>query len=197
MNRAPQLTKTIALDLDDTLVDTMTALVDWIEETRGYRVDESRLAGYQLGDDIQQTMAIFEAFHAGDAHHKIGAVAGAVDGCRALTAAGFQLVVVTARKPDMVEKTNALIARLFPGVFKDVHCVGHQPDKTALLRSINASVLIDDNFRQIRRAFEAGIPTVLFGDLPWNRGIFWPRRARTWPDAAAMAGEFLTQQAKA
>lgn len=189
--------KTIALDLDDTLVDTMTVLLDWIEETRGYRVDHSRLADYQLGDDLKQTMDIFNAFHAADADQKIAAAAGAVEGCRSFLDAGFQLVVVTARKPEMAEKTDALITRLFPGVFKDIHSVGHQPDKTVLLRSINASLLIDDNFRQIRRAFKAGVPTMLFGDLPWNRDIFWPRRARTWPDAATMAHAFLTGAAKA
>ncbi|MGA2636355.1 hypothetical protein [Methylocella sp.] len=92
--------KTIALDLDDTLVDTIATLLDWIEESRGYRVDEARLATYQLGADEKQTSEIVNGFYNAQAHQKIAAVTGAPEACRSLKDAGFELVVVTARKPE-------------------------------------------------------------------------------------------------
>jgi hypothetical protein len=97
---------------------------------------------------------------------------------------------VTARKPQAMAVTDALVQRLFPGVFAAVHAVGHHPDKVKTLRAIGASLLIDDNARQIRRAADAGVPAVLFGNLPWNRDIAWPRRARAWADVAAMSEAF-------
>ncbi|VTZ48064.1 HAD-superfamily hydrolase, subfamily IA, variant 3 [Methylocella tundrae] len=181
---------TIALDLDDTLVDTIATLLDWIEEARGYRVDEARLATYQLGADEKQTAEIVDAFYDAAAHHKINAITGAAEGCRTLKEAGFNLVVVTARKLEAAPVTNALVDRLFPGVFADVHSVGHHPDKVKALRAAGAKLLIDDNARQIRRAADAGIPTILFGSLPWNRDVAWPRRARDWVDLVAMSGAF-------
>ncbi len=182
--------KTIALDLDDTLVDTIAALLDFIEESRGYRVDEARLATYQLGADEKQTNEIVDGFYDAEAHQKIVAVAGAPEACRSLKDAGFELVVVTARKPEAAAVTNALVERLFPGLFAGVHSVGHQPDKVKALRALGARLLIDDNARQIRRAADAGVPTVLFGHLPWNRDFAWPRRARAWADVVAMSQAF-------
>ncbi len=181
---------TIALDLDDTLVDTISTLLDWIEQAHGYRVDEERLATYQLGADEKHTAEIVDAFYDAAAHQEIGAVPGAAAGCRSLKDAGFQLVVVTARKPEAAAVTNALVDRLFPGVFADVHSVGHQPDKVKALRKAGARLLIDDNARQIRRAADAGIPTILFGHLPWNRAVAWPRRARDWAEIAEMSQSF-------
>lgn len=143
--------KTIALDLNDTLVDTIAALLDFIEESRGYRVDDARLATYQLGEDEKQTIEIVDGFYDAPAHQRIAAAPGALDACRSLKDAGFELVVVTARKPEAAAVTNALIERLFPGVFAGVHAVGHHPDKVKALRAVGARLLIDDNARQIRR----------------------------------------------
>lgn len=182
--------KTIALDLDDTLVDTIATLLDWIEESRGYRVDEARLAAYQLGVDQQQTAEIVNGFYDALAHQKIGAVAGAPEACRTLKDAGFELVVITARKPEAAAVTDMLVERLFPGVFAGVYAVGHQTDKVKALRTVGARLLIDDNARQIRCAADAGVPAILFGHLPWNRDIAWPRRARAWTDVMAMSEAF-------
>ncbi len=182
--------KTIALDLDDTLVNTIAALLDWIEESRGYRVDEARLATYQLGADEKQTMEIINGFYDAPAHHKITAAPGALEACGGLKDAGFELIVITARKPEAAPVTGALVERLFPGIFAGIHSVGHHSDKVKALRAVGARLLIDDNARQIRRAADAGVPTVLFGHFPWNRDFAWPRRARAWTDVAAMSTAF-------
>ncbi|PNG26189.1 hypothetical protein [Methylocella silvestris] len=182
--------KTLAIDLDDTLVDTISVLLDWIEESRGVRVDAARLAAYQLGVDEKQTMEIVNGFYDAAAHQNLSANPGAAAGCAALADAGFRLVVITARKPETAALTEALVERLFPGAFAEVHVVGHHPDKVRALRRVGARLLIDDNARQIRRAAAAGVPTVLFGDLPWNRDFVWPRRAAGWTDVVAMAHSF-------
>jgi phosphoglycolate phosphatase-like HAD superfamily hydrolase len=185
----------IALDLDDTLVDTIAVVLDWIESRFGYRVDEERLISYQLGADHSQTAAIVDAFHADRADQNIRALDGAVEACRRLGASGCELVVVTSRKPDLSAQTIDLVDRLFPNVFSEVHTVGGEPDKSATLRAIGAALLIDDNFHQIHRAAAAGFPAILFRDLPWNRHIPWSHRAYSWPDAAAMSDALLKGRA--
>jgi phosphoglycolate phosphatase-like HAD superfamily hydrolase len=185
----------IALDLDDTLVDTVAVLLDWIEARHGYRINDERRVGYQLGADHSQTTAIVNAFHADQADKKICALDGAVEACRRLGDSGFELVIVTSRKPDISAQTIDLVDRLFPNTFTEIHTVGGQPNKSATLRAIGAALLIDDNFRHIHRAAAAGVPTILFRDLPWNRQIPWSHRAYSWPDAVAMSGALLTGRA--
>jgi hypothetical protein len=58
------------------------------------------------------------------------------------------------------------------------------------LRAVGARLLIYDHARQIKCAADAGVPTILFGCLPWNRHVAWPRRARSWADVIAMSEAF-------
>lgn len=185
----------IALDLDDTLVDTVAAVLDWLESSRGYRIKEERLVGYQLGANPSQTEALVNAFHAERADRNIAALEGALEASRRLRDGGFELVVVTSRKPDIAPQTIDLVERLFPKTFADIYTVGDQPDKSATLRAIGANLLIDDNFRHVHRAAAAGVSSILFRDLPWNRQIPWSHRAYSWPDAEAMSDALLKRLA--
>lgn len=178
---------TVAIDLDDTLIDTHSVLFDWIERTRGFRVDPAHLAAYQLGASEAETEAIIADFYAATAHDALAALEGAQASCLALRAAGARLIIVTARRPEAAPVTERLVERLFPGLFAELRAVGHQPDKVKALRAARARLLIDDNPRQIRRAADAGVPTILFGERPWNREVAWPRRARSWAELAPAA----------
>lgn len=182
---------TIALDFDDTLADTISLLLQWIEETHGYRVGAESLAGYELGADRQQTAAIVEAFLADEAHGRIEAMEGAQENCRRFVAQGHRLIIVTARKPDHSRQTADLVERLFPNVITDVCFVGLQREKLPTLQAIGANVFIEDHPRHFQEAANAGIPSVLFGDHPWNRHVSTPWRARSWTEAGLLTEQFL------
>lgn len=182
---------TIALDLDDTLVDTTSVLLDWIEARLGFRLPEEKLVTYELGATPRETDALVAAFHADRMDLRIRAVEGAAEACRQLGEAGFRLVVVTSRRPDISSHTADLVDRLFPDVFAEIHAIGYTADKAAVLRNLEAGVFIDDHFRHVERAAAAGVPSILFRDLPWNRGRSWPHRASDWAEALGLVDSLL------
>jgi 5'(3')-deoxyribonucleotidase len=184
---------TIALDFDDTLADTISPLLQWIEENHGYRITDERLAGYELGADREQTSAIVEAFLADDAHGRIEAVEGAQESCQRFVAQGYRLVVVTARRPEHSRQTAELVERLFPDLIADVCFVGLQREKLPTLQAIGANVFIEDHPRHFQQAADAGVPSILFRDLPWNRHVATPWRARSWTDAALLTEQLLKE----
>ncbi|WP_395696896.1 5' nucleotidase, NT5C type [Methylocella sp.] len=178
--------ETIAVDLDDTLIDTNPALFAWVEATRGAPVDPADAAAYRLAATEAETLALISAFYDAPEHDALAALAGAREACAALKGAGARLVVVTARRPEAAGVTERLVERLFAGLFAEVRAVGDEPDKVRAIRAAGAGLLIDDNARQIRRAAAAGVPTILFGDLPWNRALAWPRRAASWAEVGGL-----------
>lgn len=173
---------TIALDLDDTLIDTFTVLHDWIEAEFGYRVADDPLARYELDANPERTREIVEAFYRSGADLAVDAHPGALAGCRQLVESGFELVIVTSRWTSLSSRTITVVDRVFPDIFKDIHHVGHHPDKTSALRDSGAAVFVDDLHEHVRKAGEIGVESILFGDLPWNRDKQWPRRAEDWPN---------------
>ncbi len=178
---------TIALDLDDTLVDTTSVLLDWIEGRTGRRLPDAKLVAYELGVDAAATDAIVAAFHAERMDAEIRALDGAAEACRSLAAAGFRLVVVTSRKATISAHTIDLVERCFPDTFAEIHSIGYTADKTAMLQNLDPGLFIDDHFRHVAGAAAAGIPAILFRDLPWNRDKPWPHRAADWTEALALA----------
>lgn len=187
-NNSKQMT-TIALDFDDTLVDTFTVLHDWIENEFGYRIAEEQLARYELDPSSVRTREIVTAFFRSGADLAVQPHSGAVAGCRHFVDRGFELIVITSRTVDLADQTRLVIDRLFPGIFKDVHCVGHLPDKTPALQASRVELFVDDHFRHVQCAEEAGVASILFGDLPWNREARWPRRAEDWPHLMRICGD--------
>ncbi len=182
---------TIALDLDDTLVDTTSVLLDWFEGRTGRRLPDEKLAAYELGADAAETDAIVVAFHADRMDRQIRALDGATEACRKLDAAGFRLVVVTSRKAAISAHTIDLVERCFPDTFAEIHSIGYAADKAATLRDLDAALFIDDHFRHVALAASAGVPSILFRDLPWNRNKAWPHRAADWTEALALGTTLL------
>jgi 5'(3')-deoxyribonucleotidase len=182
---------TIALDLDDTLVDTTSVLLDWIEARSGKRLPEERLAAYELGADTAETDAIVAAFHAERMDEEIHALEGAAQACRRLVEAGFRLVVVTSRNAAISPHTERLVERCFPGIFTEIHSLGYTADKASMLRNLEARLFVDDHFRHVALAAAAGIPSILFRDLPWNRNRTWPHRAADWSEVLALSSALI------
>lgn len=182
---------TIALDLDDTLVDTTSVLLDWIEGRTGRRLPDERLVAYELGTDAAETDAIVAAFHADRMDREIRALDGAAEACRQLATSGFRLVVVTSRKAEISAHTIDLVERCFPATFAEIHSIGYTVDKAATLRDRDVALFIDDHFRHVAQAASAGIPSILFRDLPWNRNRTWPHRAADWREALALGTALL------
>jgi HAD superfamily hydrolase (TIGR01509 family) len=184
---------TIALDLDDTLVDTTSVLVAWFETRTGRRLPDEKLETYELGANAAETDALVAAFHAERMDERIRALDGAAEACRSLGEAGFRLVVVTSRKATISAHTIDLVERCFPNVFAEVRSIGYTADKAVTLRDLDAALFVDDHSRHVERAAAAGVPSILFGNLPWNRKSAWPHRAADWAEALVLGTGLLRQ----
>jgi 5'(3')-deoxyribonucleotidase len=82
------------------------------------------------------------------------------------------LHLVTARKPEELQRTQYMIDRNLPGVFTSIDLVGWAGSKGEVCRRIGADVLIDDSARHLHDAIEhQGLSkggAILFGKYPWN-----------------------------
>ena len=172
--------RAIAFDLDDTLLDTGHALVAWVRAA-GYDIPDGDLA---LGARLPPEAV--DAWHALERHSPAPLVPGALEACRAAAATGARLYVVTAREPSQRASALDMVAAKLPGLFEDVICVGQSRPKSAALRRIGAGLFTDDTPRHVLDAEAAGIPSILFGDLPWNAGVAHARRAPTWAEGVPM-----------
>ena len=99
------------------------------------------------------------------------------------------LHLVTARKPEELERTQAMIDRDLPGVFTSLDFVGWTGSKGEVCNRIGADILVDDAVRNLVDAVEKGMPksnVILFGDFPWNADIPEPlegiKRCVNWSE---------------
>ena len=65
----------------------------------------------------------------------------------------------------------------YPNIFTELHFANHYATdgtsrtKGEICTEINAILLIDDSFHNVKSCVTHGIPTLLFGNYPWNRII--------------------------
>lgn len=87
------------------------------------------------------------------------------------------LSVVTSRQNAIKDHTIEWIEKHFPGLFQEIHFGNHfaldglSRPKSEICRSLNATVLIDDNPRYAVECAEAGIRVLLFDyehSYPWS-----------------------------
>lgn len=93
-------------------------------------------------------------------------------------ASKYKLIIVTARRQELAEKTERWIEARFSGIFSAVHYAGiwdtQRKDavtftKAGICLELGVNYLIDDQSKHCNAAQEAGIQAVMFGDYSWNR----------------------------
>ena len=188
--------KTIAVDIDDVLAINVPAFIefsnqrwktnltieDFTEDWRTmWEVDTETLAARVKELDDQKLVAGFEHFK--DATETLAALKRK-----------FKLVITTSRRRVLIPQTTDWINNYFPDLFEEIHHAGiwdklekqaYQATKAELCRQIGADYLIDDHPKHCFAAAEAGIPSLLFGEYPWNKGSKLPdgvSRVKNWQE---------------
>lgn len=96
-----------------------------------------------------------------------------------------ELHLITARKPEEREFTQALLESELPGVFTSMEFVGWTGSKGEVCERIGAHILIDDNSKHLHDALSHGILSngaILFGDYPWNKADSFHAGVTSCPD---------------
>ena len=168
--------KTIAVDCDDVLADHAEDVVAWTNERFGTNLTirdytDHWTVMWQLDSDAVEARAV--EYHSTGRHGTFTNKADSLDVLRWL-AKDYDLVVVTARRKEIVQSSLEWIKASYPGIFKDVRFVpiwtpGNTVTKADICNEIGAEYLIDDLPKHCNIAAEAGIVSLVFGDYGWNR----------------------------
>ncbi|KAJ7462802.1 hypothetical protein B0H11DRAFT_2054418 [Mycena galericulata] len=197
----------IAVDLDDVLSQTNKMVAQWHNDKFGTQMDLSHFYYYYYWKNPfwgtpQETFEKVKEFYSTDAIFQATPVPGAREGIQSLKDMGYNLVIVTARTPEVADATWEWVEKYYPvehhlphceniqgsfvhlfftGQFKDAHKLHHNEVLTNLSKSqvcadIKAQVLIDDSAENAIQCSTALSPTrvLLFGNYEWNKRISGP-----------------------
>ncbi|KAJ6604220.1 hypothetical protein DFH09DRAFT_1442244 [Mycena vulgaris] len=185
----------IAVDLDDVLSQTNRMVAQWHNDKFGSQMTISDFYYYYYWKNpfwgtIQETFDKVKEFYSTDAIFQAIPVPGAREGVQSLKDMGYNLVIVTARTPEVADASWEWVEKYFPGAFahlvftgqfKDAHKLHHNEVLTNLTKSqvcadLKAQVLIDDSAENAIQCSTASSPTrvLLFGDYEWNKRISGP-----------------------
>jgi 5'(3')-deoxyribonucleotidase len=82
-------------------------------------------------------------------------------------------VIISSRNQSLQKPTEALIEKQFPGIFKEVYCLGHfsgggkKVTKREVCEKLGVELFIDDHPDHVSGVSGVGIPSLLFHQ-PWN-----------------------------
>lgn len=180
----------IAVDCDDVLVATTPFFVDAYNKKYGTNATlaQAHDASPEIwGANEEVVVARWAQLTEEDAYRLLAPNPIEVSILREL-AMQHELHLVTARKPEERELTQAMLERDLPGVFTSMEFVGWAGSKGEVCQRIGADVLIDDNARHLHDSIAKGLPksgAILFGNYPWNEADSTHddlTHCFTWPD---------------
>ncbi len=168
--------KTIAIDIDDVLAEHAQALVDFSNKMYGTHLtiedyNDHWSVMWQVDKTERECRA--EQFLTPENIKGFGVVFGADQGLRKLSK-HYNLALVTARPPSMLEMSKEWLNSHYPDIDFKMHFIAlwedkNAPSKADICKKIDAEYLIDDLPGHCNIAAEGGIKALLFGDYAWNR----------------------------
>ncbi len=191
--------ETIAVDIDEVLFPMAELFLEYHNEMHGTNFSVSDMKSYYVeeltGETEEEMLAKIEAFISTDAYKQSGPMHEAVDVITSLNKQ-YDLVLVTARDPFYRGSTEEFIGKHFPGMFRELYYTHtlDQPEvripKYVLCQQVGAIALIDDSLKNPTQCAEHGIPSVVFGDYPWNQADELPPGVTRCKDWAAVLEYF-------
>jgi hypothetical protein len=130
----------VAVDIDDTLVLTVSAFKIWVDSKNGGPLF-SRWSQYQREMQLASSEWRELAMKAG-LFDDLPPVPGAKKGLEVLANAGIRLEAMTSRPESMRDVTMALLDKHFPKIFSDVHLTGGREHKGDLCQRRGINVLL-------------------------------------------------------
>lgn len=184
--------ETIAVDIDEVLFPMTELFLEYHNEMHGTNFNVSDMKSYYVeeltGETEEEMLAKIEVFVGTDAYKRSGPMHEAIDAITGLNRR-YDLVLVTARDPFYRGSTEEFIEKHFPGMFRELYYTHtlDQPEtrtpKYVLCQQVGAIALIDDSLKNATQCAEHGMPSVVFGDYPWNQAEALPvgvTRCKDW-----------------
>lgn len=183
----------IAVDLDDVLGDSNTALLSWHNKKYGTTLEKKDCGAYDLskiwGGTRQETAEKLYAYVREGHVDSVAPIDGAWEVLQELKEE-HELFVMTARPQDIAQQTRGWIDKHFPGIFSDIFFSDHNVletslhKKTELCRILGIDILIDDSLEFALDCHAVVSDVLLFDqEYPWNTAHSLPEnvtRVKTW-----------------
>ncbi|KAI8997311.1 hypothetical protein BDB01DRAFT_830909 [Pilobolus umbonatus] len=180
-------TKTIAVDLDQTLTNTLDCLVEWHNHTYGteYKVSDFDTLDYWKvwGGSREESCYKIREFYESSYFDGIEPINDfALEALKMLKKRRFTLVIVTSRQQFIAQKTKRFVDKHYPGIFDSIYfCNLNLSDaeqleyitkpKSVICQEIGADVLIDDSLEHAIECSALGVEVLLYdhlGNYRWN-----------------------------
>jgi uncharacterized HAD superfamily protein len=169
----------IAVDLDDSLVDTISQLVLFHNDRYGTCLkkedfnscDYTDTWGGTRSDNVIKIREFFKSNYFRD----IAPVAGAQEALTILKEKGHNLFIVTGRENHFNQITYALVEKYFFNIFSGIYHTNAYSEglirikKSTVCKDLNASIIIEDDFVHILDCASSGIKVLVYNTL-WNQG---------------------------
>lgn len=183
----------LAVDVDEVLYPFMPMFIKHHNQHYGTNTSLEQLTSYVLEENFvmaeDQKIERIDRFVANGGFTAGVPLEQSQDALRALTQR-YDVVVVTSRWQDWEQDTLAWLQRHYPDVFKGIHFAnsitwnrGDKHNKAAICQRLGAVAFIDDSLDNVQEVAATGIPSLLFGDYPWNQADELPenvQRVKDW-----------------
>lgn len=166
--------KIILTDCDGVILDWMDRFIAYMLG-EGYSIYQDEHNQYELGAlfDISEEEASdrIAAFNDGDWRFgTLQAFDGAEEAMSVLSTLGYSFVAITScsEKSRVTALRKANLYNVFGDVFKEVHCIGVNQNKTPILKKYEPTFWIEDRLRHALEGIDAGHKSILI-DRRWNQ----------------------------
>jgi phosphoserine phosphatase len=180
----------IAVDLDDSALDTMRSLILFHNKIYGTKLKKKDFFSCWYrevwGGTQEEEARKVEEFTHSDYFDKIIPMPGAPENLRLLVEDGHQLSVITGRVYSLTEKTEKCVEKYFSNVFSGIYhtnsygLTGVKIKKSDVCKKEKVDLIIDDDPYHVRDCVDARIATLVHGN-PWNLvPIYGSIRLKNW-----------------
>lgn len=169
----------LAVDIDDTLLDFVSAYILFHNETYKTNLKKEDFKTYSFnhlkGDTMKQAVSTVRQFYKTDFFKEMKPFPGAIEVIQKLKEKN-ELFIVTSRPYDIKKGTLEWVSKHFSNIFSEVFFSSNYytqaknsgKTKAEICYDLSASLLIDDSLIYAKQVFEKGINTLLL-DSPWNQ----------------------------
>jgi len=181
----------IAVDLDDTLADSLTSFIHFHNKNYNTSLKYKDFTAYTLNEIMgmpkEEEAKRLEEFDNSKHFEEIKPLKEAVEAVSEL-AKKHKIIIITGRAESSEKKTRAWVKKNLP-MIKDIFFIRkvyHETpkNKADVCKKINADILIDDNLNHVHNCNRAGVKAILI-DYPWNRNAKLGKliqRVKSWKE---------------
>jgi len=171
--------KIIAVDLDEVLSETIDKVLEVNNyEVNGMKITKKDVSSYYfheierlnlwIGDDVK----LFDRLWNSDKKREVKPLEWALDKLNELKLEWYKFIIITARREEFREYSEARIEKYYPWIFDEIIFTNHYTEnsvpKSEICKQKWVEIMIEDNLDYAIDMANVGVKMYLI-DKPWNK----------------------------